>query len=225
MKINRRLLLIALVPAALFLLLTAAVCLLDVQAVGPEGSSVGLATLNNGFFQLIGTHLWLYHLTNWLGYLAIGVMLFFACLGLWQLITSRSFKGVDLQIWLLGALYVVIAAIYVFFEKVVVNCRPVLMDGELEASFPSSHTVLACVVFLSAALAIGRYVTDTRFLNPIRLALLGLTVVLVLGRLFSGVHWLTDILAGILLSAALLFVFAAFRPRRKKGKTAHGKTA
>ena len=191
----------------LFLLLIVLLKTVDVAAVGPEGTEIGLSKLNVAAHDLFGENLGWYKVTNILGYLAILIALCFAALGGLQLIRRRSVLKVDKEILLLGCLYVVTVIFYVLFEKVIVNYRPILMpDGEgIEASFPSSHTVLSCVILGSGLLLLKKYARKNKNLQ------LGLTVVfavmlalIVAGRLLSGVHWFTDILGGLLLSAALL---------------------
>ncbi len=199
----------AAVFALLFAILTAVLCFVDVRPVGPADSSVGLATLNVAIRDLVGENAGWYALTECLGIAAIGVVLAFGILGLCQLIRRRSFAGVDPDILLLGALYVVIAGLYVIFEIWTVNCRPILMDGVLEASYPSSHTMLAVTVFGSTAMWIGKHMARP-FLRITAVMLSAtLAIVMLIGRLLSGVHWATDILAAALLAVALLTAYTA----------------
>jgi undecaprenyl-diphosphatase len=151
-----------------------------------------------------------YQVTNLLGFWAILCGAIFACIGLKQLIERKSLKQVDAKILALGGLFVLLGIIYVLFEKVVINCRPVLMEGETvpEASFPSSHTVLAFVIFGAIAMMLKDYLQDKRLVSMLQNACLVLILVSVIGRLISGVHWFTDILGGIFLSYALLMVFS-----------------
>ena len=127
-------------------------------------------------------------------------------------------KKVDPQILALGGLLVVTGALYVLFEVAVVNCRPVLMEGETvpEASFPSSHTVLAFVIFGAIAMLVKDYVDDRRLASLLQNACLVLLLVSVVLRLLSGVHWFTDILGGVFLSVALLQAFSAVLDKVKK---------
>ncbi len=199
------------VSGLLFLLLLALVRTVDVAAIGPEGTSVGLSALNGAVHEATGVSMFWYKLTGVIGYGSIALALCFAVMGLAQFLRRKSLRRVDRPVLALGGLYAAVLALYVFFEHVIVNYRPVLMpDGDgPEASFPSSHTLLACVVLGSAILLLRRYVRDRRrraVLSAIFAALIALTVV---GRLLSGVHWFTDIAASVLLSASLLGLYAA----------------
>ena len=200
----------AAISFALFILTSALVKCVDIAAVGPAGTSVGLSHLNKAVHDLIGVHMFWYQVTNLLGFWAILCGAVFACIGLKQLIERKSLKQVDAKILALGGLFVLLGVIYVLFEKVVVNCRPVLMEGETvpEASFPSSHTVLAFVIFGAIAMLLKDYLQDKRLVSMLQNACLVLILVSVIGRLISGVHWFTDILGGIFLSYALLMVFS-----------------
>ena len=142
--------------AALLILFTAlivAIKTVDVQNVGPNGSQIGLATLNLRVHQRTGLQMGWYDITDKLGKICILIAPCFALLGLYQLIRRRSLKRVDADLWALAGLYVALGAAYVLFEKVIINYRPVILPTEtaLEASFPSSHTMLAvCTGFLGA---------------------------------------------------------------------------
>lgn len=197
--------------ALLAALFTVAVSVIDVDAIGPAGTLVGFSHLNAAAHEALGVHMALYKLTQILGVAALGLAALFALMGLLQLIRRKSLWKVDREILALGCLYVAVLALYVLFEKAVVNYRPVIMPGELapEASFPSSHTMLACTVLGSAAILCGKYVRDGRLARLLRTLCVVVLAVIVCGRLLSGVHWLTDIIGGILYSAALLFLFYA----------------
>ena len=208
----------AAISFALFILTIALVTCVDIGSVGPAGTTVGLSHLNKGVHDLIGVHMFWYQVTNLLGFWAILCGAVFACIGLKQLIERKSLKQVDAKILALGGLFVLLGVIYVLFEKVVVNCRPVLMEGETvpEASFPSSHTVLAFVIFGAIAMMLKDYLQDKRLVSMLQNACLVLILVSVIGRLISGVHWFTDILGGIFLSVALLQAFSGILEKLKE---------
>jgi undecaprenyl-diphosphatase len=182
----------------------------DVAPIGPEGTRIGLSHINKSVFDFFGVnHVW-YEITEMIGYAAILAALVFVMIGCAQLVKRKSIKRVDKSILALGVLYLVVIGLYVFFEVVIVNYRPVIMPGDAqpEASFPSTHTMLVCVIMGSTAMLLDKYVKS----RNIRLALKTLCAAMILmtvcGRLISGVHWLTDILGGILLSATLLYLYS-----------------
>lgn len=182
---------------------------MDVQMIGPEETSIGLATINGMIHETTGVQMIWYEITSYLGILSILVGLCFACIGFVQLIRRRSLLKVDAEILSLGCLYVILAVLYILFELVVINERPIIMPGDehVEASFPSSHTLLSFAIFGSAMIVIGKYVRNRRLCNLIQVLLGILILIAVFGRLLSGVHWFTDILGSLFLSAALLLLF------------------
>ena len=198
-----------------FLLWTALLCFADVQPIGPLGSSVGLAALNGFVHERIGVNMTLYTVTDWLGLLPLSAMLFFASIGLYQWITRKSILRVDFSLLCLGGFYLLVMAAYLFFEVVPLNYRPVLIDGVLEASYPSSTTLLVLTVMPTAAIqSVSRL--KNAALRHTAVLLIGLfTVAMVVGRLFSGVHWATDIIGGIFISAALVFAYLAVTDGRR----------
>ena len=192
-----------------FVLWTVAVSLVDVQAIGPEGSAVGFATVNGFVHRLTGVCMELYVITDWLGLVPVAVGFGFAILGLIQWIGRKSLLKVDGSILWLGGFYLVTLAAYLLFEQVVINYRPVLIEGYLEVSYPSSTTLLVLCVMPTAWLQLrgrskgnlpGKLVTAAIWL---------FIVFMVGGRLLSGVHWLTDIIGGMLLSGGLVTLYAA----------------
>lgn len=203
---------------AAFALWTALVRFIDVQAIGPNGSSVGFAALNKAVHETIGVHWGLYTVTDWLGLIPIVFVLGFAILGLVQFVRRRSLFKVDRSILVLGGFYIVVMAMYLLFEEVVINYRPVLIDSNLEASYPSSTTILALCVLPTAMMQLKTRIRS----DAVRRAILGIlaafTVFMVVGRLISGVHWLTDIIGGVLLSGGLVMLYAFTAKRQGKSR-------
>ena len=192
-----------------FILFTIAVCKVDVAAIGPQGSSVGFAKLNGAIAKLFPFNKTFYKLTNYLGYFALLICVFFAAMGVLEFLKKKSLRKVDPKLIILGIFYVAVILFYVMFIKVVVNYRPVLEDGALESSYPSSHTMLAVCVFLSTAIQISLGKGSEGFKKAIKVVMALLTIIMVVGRIVSGVHWITDIIGGIILSAALLCMYNA----------------
>lgn len=215
-KKNTKILSAALGALAAFALWTVLLRCVDVQPIGPDGSRVGFASINGAFHALTGVHWTLYTLTDWLGLVPIGIAIGFAVLGLVQLLRRKSLLKVDRDILLLGGFYLVVLAVYVLFETVVINYRPVLIGGKLEASYPSSTTVLALCILPTAMMQLQTRIRR----EAVRRAVLGIlaafTVFMVAGRLISGVHWLSDITGGVLLSAGLVMLYA-FAMKREDG--------
>lgn len=193
----------------LFVLFTLIVKYVGLSPIGPEKSEVGLAFINEWFHNLFGFNNIFYKLSKYLGYFPFLFVLFYGCLGLKQLIDKKSLKKVDKKIIYLGCFYVLMGLFYIFFEKVIINYRPVLLEGDLEASYPSSHTILAVCICISSII-MNRYYLKKDLLKYVNVSTVVLMLLIVVGRLFSGVHWLTDIVGGLLLSSALCYLFYTF---------------
>ena len=209
-KKNKKRLVLGASLVVAFVLWTIFVCFVDVRAIGPEGSSVGFATLNGFVHELTGVNWLLYTVTDWLGIVPIAVALVFAILGLVQLIKRKSLWKVDHSILALGVFYIVVMAAYIFFEVVVINYRPTLIDGYLEASYPSSTTMLVMCVMPTAAMQLNARIKNTVLRRFAVIAIVVFTAFMVIGRLLSGVHWITDIIGGALLSAGLVTMYDVF---------------
>lgn len=192
----------------LFVFFTFMITKIDVRPIGPENSTVGFASINQFIFELSGTSSLWYNITDWLGIIIILFALGFALLGLFQLIKRKSLFKIDKSILLLGVFYVVIIVFYILFENIIINYRPVLMDGVLEASYPSSHTMIAICIMSTAIMQFHELFPERKKLLTL-LDILSVFIILttIIGRLLSGVHWFTDIIAGILLSSALIMLY------------------
>jgi len=192
-----------------FVLWTVLVSLVDIRPIGPNGSRVGFAALNGFVHGLTGVNLLLYTVTDWLGLVPIAVAFGFAVLGLVQWIKRKSLLKVDGSLLVLGGFYIVVMAVYIFFEVVVINYRPVLIGGYLEASYPSSTTMLVMCVMPTAMLQLRARIKNRILRRCVLIAIAAFTAFMAIGRLLSGVHWLTDIIAGALLSAGLVMIYAS----------------
>ncbi|MBR0368841.1 MAG: phosphoesterase PA-phosphatase [Clostridia bacterium] len=217
---GKRLIITGVALLAAFVLWTALIQRVDVRPVGQNGTNIGFAAFNLWFHKLTGVHMAIYTLTDWLGLVPIAVCLGFGGLGLIQLIKRRSLMKVDPDILLLGAYYIIVIFFYLFFEMVPINYRPIPIDGVMEASYPSSTTLLVLSVMPTLV-----YQVDRRASSPAVRRLTGAFAVLfsafmVVGRLVAGVHWATDIAGSVLLSAGLFRAYrgaAALVDERKRG--------
>lgn len=203
----------------LFIVFTLLVSKVDVQPIGRQGSDVGFASLNQDVNELFGQHTTMYDITEKLGYLAFAIIACFGILGIYQLISRRSLLKVDRDIIVLGGFYVVVLALYVAFNKIVINYRPVFQgEQELEASYPSSHTMMMVCVVATAVIQILRRIKNKnlKFILCALCILLGLAVII--GRMICGVHWFTDIIGSIIISTGLVELYCglAFHGGKKK---------
>ena len=178
----------------------------DTNAIGPKNTIVGFSALNALFSNITGYNEFFYKLTEYLGVVAFILVGYYGIIGLMQLIKRKSILKVDKRILLLGGLYVVMLLVYIFFEHVIINYRPFLIDKELEASYPSSHTMLGLCVCLSSLL-ISKYYFKKNAVKIVNIITIILMFILVIGRILSGAHWITDIIGGIIISAFLVYLY------------------
>ena len=209
MKRIRKSFIVSMCLLAAFVLWTVAICFVDVRAIGPQGSFVGFASINGFVHNLTGVHWGLYTITDWLGLVPLFVCMGFGILGLVQWIKRKSICKVDHDILILGGFYIITIAAYLLFESVVINYRPELINGYLEASYPSSTTLLVMCVMPTAVMQFNSRIKNKVLRNIIAVTIIAFITFMVIGRLISGVHWLTDIVGGTLLSAGLVMLYRA----------------
>ena len=194
---------------AAFALWTGLIQCVDVQPVGQSGTDVGFATFNVWFHELTGVHMGIYAATDWLGLVPIAVCLCFGVLGAVQLVGRRSLFRVDADLLLLGAYYVVVILCYLLFEMVPINYRPIPIDGTMEASYPSSTTLLVLSVMPTLKFQADRRAKGPAARGVATAFVVAFSTLMVLGRLVSGVHWATDIVGAVLLAAGLFMLYAS----------------
>lgn len=198
---------VAIVFTVAFVCWTALISFIDVQAIGPQNSKVGFATVNEFFHHLTGVNMSLYVITDWLGLVPIAFAFGFAILGLVQWIKRKSLRKVDYSLFVLGGFYIVVFLVYLLFEYVVINYRPVLINNYLEASYPSSTTMLVLCFMPTAIMQFNARIKNNYLKNAIFFIISAFMLFMVVGRFIAGVHWFSDIIGGSLLSVALVSTY------------------
>lgn len=210
MKLSgRKLLILGIGLLIAFLLWTALILLVDVQPLGQNGTNIGFATFNCWFHNLTGVHMSIYTITDWLGLVPIFVCMLFGGLGLVQLIQRKNLFKVDYDILILGVYYIVVIAGFLAFEVFPINYRPILIEGVMEASYPSSTTLLVLSVMPTLVFQVKRRVQNHIIKKVVSVLTTSFSACMVIGRLIAGVHWFTDIVGGILLSTGLFYMYKA----------------
>ena len=208
-KSEKKSLLMGSISLAMFAVWTVLILTVDVQPLGQNGTSIGFATFNCWFHHFTGVNMAIYTITDWMGLVPVVICLIFAGIGLVQLIKRRSIFRVDADIMILGVYFVIVFLAYAIFEIIPINYRPILIEGRMEASYPSSTTLLVLSVMPALVEQIKRRLSGIRVKQIITIAAIAFSVFMVTGRLISGVHWFTDIVGGELLSAGLLMLYKA----------------
>ena len=190
-----------------FAIWTMLIQIIDVQAVGINNTNVGFATFNTWFHSLMGVNMTLYTITDWLGLVPVFVGMSFGFLGLVQLIKRKNLLKVDFDIVILGVYYVIVVLCYLIFEMIPINYRPVFINGFMEASYPSSTTLLVLGVMPTLIFQAKRRIKSKKIKKIICVITILFSALMVVGRLVSGVHWITDIVGSVLLSMGLFYVY------------------
>ena len=192
-----------------FIIWTALILFVDVQPLGQNGTNIGFATFNLWFHKLAGVHMTIYTITDWLGLVPVIVCMGFGILGLIQLVQRKSLLKVDYDILVLGMYYIVVIVGYLVFERIPINYRPILIEGVMEVSYPSSTTLLVLSVMPTLIFQVKRRVQNHVIKTLVPIFTIVFSLFMVIGRLLAGVHWFTDIVGGVLLSAGLFYSYKA----------------
>lgn len=206
-KNGKKMLSVGMIMIVVFAVWTALIQMVDVQPVGQKGTDVGFASLNCWFHKLTGVHMAIYTVTDWLGLVPIFICVLFGGIGLVQLVKRRNVFKVDLDIILLGIYYIIVILGYFIFEMIPINYRPILIEGFMEASYPSSTTLLVLSVMPTLSFQVNRRMNNTAVKNGINILVIMFSLFMVIGRTVAGVHWLTDIIGSVILSTGLFLIY------------------
>lgn len=193
----------------LFALWTFLIQTVDVRSAGETASAVGFSTLNLWFHELTGVHIILYSITDWSGLVPVFICILFGAVGAFQLITRKSLFHVDLDLILLGVYYIVVIILYLLFERIPINYRPIFIEGRLETSYPSSTTLLVLSVMPTLNFQLKHRLKASFVQYSLRIFSGSFSLFSVVCRAVSGVHWITDIIGACLLSTGLFFIYCA----------------
>ena len=193
----------------LFLIWTMLVMNYDVQNIGVNGSSVGFAVLNSTVHKLFGTDMALYFITDWLGLVPVFICLCIAFFGMCQLFKRKDLFRVDFDILILGIYYIIVFSIYLSFEMIPINYRPILINGAMEVSYPSSTTLLVLSIMPTLCFQIKRRVSNRTVVQMICIFSYLFSAFMAVCRLVSGVHWFSDILGSVFISFGLFYIYKA----------------
>ena len=202
----KKILLTGLVLLVLFAAWTVAVVTVDVAPIGPENSTVGFSGINKAFHELTGLNRSVYKLTDLLEWLPLGVCGLLALLGLVQWVRRKNLLKVDADLLALGVYLIIVLAAWLLFDKLALNYRPEMVEGIMEPSYPSSTTLLIVSVIPAIVLQINRRIPQGTLQTVLKIAAAVFGAFIVIGRLLCGVHWITDIIGGLLLGFGLFFV-------------------
>lgn len=204
---EKKILLSGLAFLVAFVMWTVLIQTVDVKPVGQKGTDVGFATVNLWFHKLTGVNMTLYNITDWLGLVPLLVCMVFAVLGFVQLVKRKSLVRIDCDIILLGLYYIAVIAGYLAFEMIPINYRPILINGFMEASYPSSTTLLVLSVMPTLVFQADRRISSSVLKGFVRISSSAFSAFMVIGRLVSGVHWLTDIIGSVLFCVGLFMIY------------------
>ena len=203
---KKRNFLISTILILLAVIFTILVKVVDVKQVGVNQTSIGFATVNQLVFNFTGVNMIWYHITDWLGLIPVFMAITYALIGVIQLIKRKSLFKIDKEIIILGIFYIIVISLYILFENYIVNYRPILINGILEASYPSSHTLMI-ICICGSSIILNKKLFNNKISKIINILSILIIFITVIGRLISGVHWITDIIGGIFISLALLMFF------------------
>lgn len=204
---DKKLFSVGLILIAAFVFWTILIMTIDVQPVGVNGTVVGFATLNCSFHNLTGVNMSVYHITDWLGLVPLFCCMIYGSVGFVQLIKRKNLLKVDIDILLLGVYYLIVIFGYLFFEMIPINYRPILIDGIMEASYPSSTTLLVLNVMPTVIFQVNRRIKNRVVRKIISLSAIFYSLFMLIGRTIAGVHWLTDIIGSVILAMGLYLIY------------------
>lgn len=190
-----------------FLIYTMCVMYVDAKPMGLDGTKIGFASLNVPIHQFLGFNKAFYYLSKGIGVITFIVAGFFAALTVIEMFIRKGIFKADQSLYALCVIYVLVIIAYVLFDKLAINFRPIDMGEGLEPSYPSTHTMLAVVVFVTGAIQLKYRLDESVIKRTVIIVLYALNGLMILFRMLSGVHWFTDILGGVIIGAVFISLY------------------
>ena len=183
----------------------------NVKLTGTYNTSIGLGSINLKLRDLIGTSKAFDIISTIILVIAFLIVAAEIALAIYELVKRKDIEKLDNEIWALSVTYAALAFIFAVFNyALIINVRPVVIDGKLESSYPSTHVLVSLTVFLTGITMTSYLVKDKKLKLGIDIALIALSVLVVITRMLSGKHWFTDIIGGILASGFLYWMHITF---------------
>lgn len=207
---------VSMILLVIFVLFTVLVKFEDVNFIGETNKEVGLSTINEKFSYPEYNKKYDY-ISDVPLILSIAIVGIIAVFGFIQLLKRKSLFKVDRGIIIFGIYIGVLAALwYLFDEVLIVNYRPILIDGNVEASYPSTHILLVTFTLLSAPSVLYDYYKNRKVVIALSLVSSLLISVTFILRLASGMHWFTDCVGGMLLGLAIYCLYVGCKQYKLK---------
>ena len=139
----------------------------------------------------------------------------FAILGFCQWIKRKSLKKVDKELLWAILPFILMVATYIVFDKfIILNTRP---NGSSEPSFPSTHTMVVATIFLITAIILPKYIKSRAARIVLDLMMLAFVVLVSIGRVLANMHWISDVVGGLVFAAIFATIYYLIIRRYKNG--------
>ena len=173
---------------------------------------VGFYSMNSKFGELVtnfGKYEPMGKMSDIILYLSFGYILILFIFAIIELIKKKSFKKLNMNYYVALGGYVLVAVLYVIFEIVKVNYSPDSLPDKLKPSYPSSHVFIGCMFYLiNTFTAMKLLKPEKDWIKPLVFIATGIIcVLLVFTRTMSAKHWLSDIIASIILVSCVYTLF------------------
>ena len=200
--------LIATTLTVFFVVFTLTLKLVDMQS--DSSQFIGWASINIWWRDLIGVH-FSWHIIS--HFIALISLLVLTGILIWQVITvfhRRKLSALTRNWWVFDITLLALGLSYLLFQIVAINYRPIQVDGAIEISYPSSHSLLITTTWLLIIFRLRREIQSQTWRRI--LIIVGWTLMLtgVIARLLCGYHWFTDIVGGVLLGTVFAAWYQAF---------------
>lgn len=137
-------------------------------------------------------------------------------IGLYQLITRKSLFKVDSFIIIFGIFLVAAVILWILFDYVIkINYRPLNPN---EGSFPSTHVLLTVFLTNVGGLMLAKYCKNTTLIIVAYVVSLLFIILVVLFRILSGMHYITDVFGGLFLGFSLSYLFNGIKIYIENGR-------
>lgn len=186
----------------ILLIFTILVSFVDVKIYNVTNTEIGLYSLNKIFLVNSINSNYINIISNGIFLICLLVIILMLLLITFEYFKTKKINKNNLNFIIH---FLIMVLIWIIFDKIlIINYRPILINGNIEGSYPSTHVMVSTFVLLFLSDKLKKIFKNDKIFYIISI---GLIIIQSISRILLTMHWFTDIIGGLLIGCLLFFTF------------------
>lgn len=186
----------------ILLIFTILVSFVDVKIFNVTNTKIGLYSLNKIFLVNSINSNYINIISNGIFLICLLVIILMLLLITFEYFKTKKINKNNLNFFIH---FLIMVLIWIIFDKIlIINYRPILINGNIEGSYPSTHVMVSTFVLLFLSDQLKKIFKNDKIFYIISI---GLIIIQSISRILLTMHWFTDIIGGLLIGCLLFFTF------------------